>query len=96
MGHGDSIKALRILSRAKGWNPTEFIADTNIVGDINNRAGTGKFDSIPPNSGDFPESIEAPVGIRIDWQPAESTDGVNTKRGTNSADPYPGFGTGGR
>lgn len=86
MAQGDYIKALKMLSRAKGWDPDELIANDGIGLPVNiqRRAGAWEFNA-EADSPDRTLSFEA-----NDWQGEGET--PISGRATKNANPYAGKG----
>ena len=90
MAQGDQSKALRIVSKLKGYNCTEFIEDFDVPAGYENRPGTGRFPSDPAQSRDFPnDQREMSAQAPITFQPGQTRD-ENQTRHTTNANPYAG------
>jgi hypothetical protein len=87
MAQGDYIKALRILSRQKGWDPNELILGDEQPVDIQKRAGAW---NAPGPMDDSPDRTVS--STTEDWNYGTGDKETNDHRGTTNADPYPGMG----
>lgn len=96
MALGDSIRALKQVSRLKGWDPDKIegggsIAPFNVVPDpAQNKNIVGKLPGGPPAlSGRVDPSQESALGQRTTFDVPDA--GRETKnRATRNADPFPG------
>lgn len=107
MGQGAQVKALIIVSKAKGWDPTKIYdrATDSYSEDISNfdkapelytnQAGTGQLPGGKPMA--WPDTFGPPPTPSVgkdekDW--AEPGQRDNVSRATKNADPTPGGGWG--
>lgn len=101
MGLGDSIRALKIVSRAKGWDPDVIqgggsIAPFNVVPDAGRNLGAvGEIPGGPPAmTGSKDPSEGGSLGQSVTFDVPDA--GRETKnRATRGANPFPGGITGG-
>lgn len=105
---GDQVKALKILSLAKGWNP-DRIWDSKTQGYVGesienfnkpteifvNQKGQGTLpQDIPPQQGMFPAATEGALTPPGTMEVPFSTSPqtLNRSRATKGADPFSGMG----
>lgn len=93
---GDSIKALRIVSIAKGWDPNKILGSGEDVLSNSHRHPSpiefgdkmGKLpEGVPMN---YPEDEEPPkYSESVDWSAPNRSTGSDANRRTSGADPGP-------
>ena len=95
---GDSIKALRIVSMRKGWDPHEIKGGGNIA-DFNQFPNFGEADAVAggPIPGGTPPPIvpegypDSPLSAKVTWNVGgPNDDGNKPIRHTSGADPNVG------
>jgi len=100
MGLGDSIRALKIVSRAKGWNPDVIqgggsIAPFNVVPDAGrNKGAVGQIPGGPPAmSGTKDPSEGSALSQSVSFDVPDASRETKNRRTVN-ANPFPGGITG--
>ena len=95
---GDSIRALKQVSKIKGWDPDEIPGHGN-MGDFNTVPEFGQADAVAhgPIPGGTPPPIvpesypESPLSAKVTWNVGgPNDDGNKPIRHTSGADPNPG------
>lgn len=99
MALGDSIRALKMVSKAKGWDPDKIEGGGNI-GDFNQVPSFGEKDAVAGGSipGGTPSPVvpegypDSPMSEKVTWTVGgPNDDGNRPIRHTSGADPFPGM-----